>query len=57
MHQITSKNLKFTQNLGYGAESPHLDMVLSICKICLSLTFDDNRKVFEGSREVHGQVE
>ena len=54
---MTSKNLKFTQNLGCGAESPYLDMVLSICKICLSLTFGDNRKVVEASAEVHGQVE
>ena len=32
------KKIKVTQNLGSGAESPYLDMVLSICKICLSLT-------------------
>ena len=54
---MTSNNLKFTQNLGYGAESPYLDMVLSICKICLSLTFGDNRKLFEDSSAVHEQVE
>ena len=54
---MTSINLKFTQNLGYAAESPYLDMVLSICKICLFLTVGDNRKVFEVSPKVHGQVE
>ena len=54
---MTSINLKFTQNLGYGAESPYLDMMISICKICLYLTFSDNRKVSGGSTEVHGQVE
>ena len=53
---MTSKNLKFTKNLRYGAKS-YLDMVLSICEICLSIAFGDNRKVFKGSLEVHGQVE
>ena len=51
------KNLEFIQNLGYGAESPHLDMVLSISRICLSLTFGDSRKVVKHSAGVHGQVE
>ena len=54
---MTSKHFIFAQNLGYGAESSYLDMVLSMCKIYLSLTFGDNGKVVEGSPEVHGQVE
>ena len=53
---MASNRLQFTPNLGCGAESLYLDMMLSICKICLSLTFVDNRKVVEGSTEVHGQV-
>ena len=54
-HQMVSKNLRFTQSLGYGAESPYVDMVLSICKICLSLTFGDNRNVVKDSPEVQSK--
>ena len=54
---MTSKNLKFTKNLGYGAESSYLDIVHSICKICLSLTIGDNRKAVERSTDMYGQVE
>ena len=54
---MTPKNPKFTQNLGHGAEFPHLGIVVSTLKSCLSLRFGDNRKVFEGSPKAHGQVE
>ena len=54
---MAPKNLKFTHNLGHGTKFPYLGMVVSTSKLRLSLRFGDNTKAFEGSLEVHGQVE
>ena len=42
------KKSKLYANLGSGTKFPYLGMLVSIFRICLSLSLDDNRKVFVG---------
>ena len=36
-----------------GTKFPYLGMVVSTFRICLSLSLDDNRKVFVGPQDIH----